>query len=74
MEERRKFELPGTGLRCGGCGEFLPHVDRTKETEGFVNRERRCPGCGQINVTDERVIHTRPVRAKRVTLRREDYL
>lgn len=72
--ERRIAETPGSGLKCGKCKAVLPSVTRTIETPGFINRERKCPSCGELNITDERVIHTRPIRSKRVRIRREDYL
>lgn len=72
--ERRIVQLPGHGLECGKCGTMLSGVDRTVTSEGFVLRERRCPACGELNTTSERVIATRAVRSHRVTIRREDYL
>lgn len=59
------FHLPGYGLRCAKCGEVLPSVARTITTDGFVTRERRCPGCGEVNITAERVIHAREPRRYR---------
>lgn len=59
------FNLPGYGLRCRKCDGVLPRAARTKTTDGFIIRERRCPNCGHLNVTDERVIHSRPVRQYR---------
>ena len=60
----REFVLPGSGLKCGNCGETLPIVNRTIKTPGFVTRERRCTKCGMINTTSERVINTRNKKGK----------
>ena len=72
--DREPFKLPGHGLVCKSCGTSLPEVNRTTTSDGFVMRERRCPKCGQVNVTDERVLTARAVRSRKVTIRREDYL
>jgi hypothetical protein len=60
----REFILPGSGLKCGECNSILPIVNRTIKTPGFVTRERRCPNCGKINTTSERVINTRNKKRK----------
>jgi phage FluMu protein Com len=57
------FNLPGYGLKCAKCRSVLSRVARTTTTEGFITRERRCPNCGEMHVTSERVIHSRPARA-----------
>lgn len=72
--ERRIVQLPGYGLSCGKCGSALPQVNRTTTSDGFVLRERRCPQCGELNTTSERVIATRSVRSHRITIDRRDYL
>mgnify|MGYP001604467665 CR=1 FL=1 len=72
--ERRVFELPGAGLVCGRCQTLLPAVNRTRTTEGFVIRERKCPNCGELNTTTERVIGTRPIRSRRISINRDDYV
>ena len=54
--EQREFKLPGSGLKCDNCGHSLPNVAHTRTTIGLIIRERRCPGCGQLNKTMERVI------------------
>lgn len=72
--ERRTFVLPGHGLKCGKCGATLPAVDRTRASEGFILRERRCVECGELSVTSERVIDTRPIRGRKITIRRDEYL
>lgn len=59
MADNRQFQLPGGGLKCGGCGRTLLHVNRTIKTAGFVTRERICEHCGKINTTSERIINTR---------------
>jgi len=59
VAEWRSFQLPGAGLQCGHCGEFLPRVFRTITSRGFITRERICPKCGKINTTSERVLNTR---------------
>lgn len=74
MIERRAVQLPGAGLHCGKCDAVLPSVHRTIDTPGFITRERKCPNCGELNTTSERVINTRPVRARRTVIRREEYL
>ena len=50
------FKLPGSGLKCDKCGGDLPSVAHTRKTIGLIIRERRCPGCGELNKTVERVI------------------
>ena len=72
--ERRIVVLPGHGLECGKCGGSLPDVNRTTTSNGFVLRERRCPQCGELNATTERVIATRAVRSRRITIDRSEYL
>lgn len=59
MGENRQFKLPGSGLQCDSCGENLPNVDHTRRTLGLIIRERRCPKCGELNKTIERVIQRR---------------
>jgi hypothetical protein len=54
--EGREFKLPGAGLKCDSCGHSLPSVAHTRTTIGLIIRERRCPGCGELNKTLERVI------------------
>ena len=56
MNDKRTFNLPGHGLQCDACGETLPSVAHTRKTIGMIVRERRCPGCGALNKTVERVI------------------
>ena len=56
MNDKRTFSLPGHGLQCDACGETLPNVAHTRKTIGMIVRERRCPGCGELNKTVERVI------------------
>jgi hypothetical protein len=51
-----EFKLPGSGLKCDKCGENLPSVAHTRKTIGLIIRERRCPGCGELNKTIERVV------------------
>lgn len=63
MAEFRKFDLPGVGLKCSGCGTVLPNVNRTVKTDGFITRERICIKCGMVSTTSERVINTRERRA-----------
>ena len=58
MAEQRAFRLPGAGLKCEVCTTDLVKVYRTKPSEGFIMRERRCPKCGHKNQTFERVINT----------------
>lgn len=74
MAERRLVKLPGCGLHCGKCDAVLPSVHRTIDTPGFITRERKCPNCGELNVTSERVINTRPIRLRRTRIDRGDYL
>lgn len=70
--ERRIVQLPnGVGLPCRKCGAALPAVTRTITSEGFVIRERKCPECKELNITDERVISSRPTR--RVVIKPSDY-
>ena len=52
----KPFKLPGCGLQCDACGENLPSVAHTRKTSGLIIRERRCPKCGELNKTVERVI------------------
>lgn len=54
--EHRTFQLPGGGLKCDACGSELPSVAHTRKTVGMIIRERRCPNCGELNKTMERVI------------------
>lgn len=56
MGEFREFKLPGAGLKCDSCGGDLPSVAHTRRTVGMIIRERRCPTCGELNKTMERVI------------------
>lgn len=58
----RVFKVPGSGLRCGNCNEFLSSVYRSIPSPGFMTRERVCSHCGKINTTSERVIETRDKR------------
>lgn len=58
-EERRKMQLPGSGLKCGSCNAELGRVSRTTRTAGFILRERICPECRAKNITSERVIASR---------------
>jgi len=53
-----EFKLPGSGLKCqaDGCGAVLPSVAHTRTTIGLIIRERRCPKCGELNKTVERVV------------------
>lgn len=54
--EHRTFHLPGGGLKCDACGHELPNVAHTRKTPGLIVRERRCPNCGELNKTVERVV------------------
>lgn len=56
MGEHREFQVPGGGLKCDDCGGPLPRVAHTRPTPGLIVRERRCPVCGHLNKTIERVI------------------
>ena len=51
-----EFKLPGSGLKCDSCDTVLPRVAHTRPTSGMIIRERRCPKCGHLNKTIERVI------------------
>lgn len=62
-DELRSFDLPGSGLHCSVCGAGLPATSRRVNHPGFIVRERRCPNCGKINDTTERVIGARDVRS-----------
>jgi transcriptional regulator NrdR family protein len=55
-EPLRNVNLPGDGLKCDQCGGALPRVAHTRPTPGLIVRERRCPVCGHLNKTIERVI------------------
>lgn len=57
MADFPAFRLPGHGLQCDACGETLPNVAHTRRTVGMIIRERRCPKCGELNKTIERVIN-----------------
>ena len=60
-----EFRRPADGLKCQGCGAELRAVYRTKQTAGFVMRERVCPHCQTLHTTSERIITARPRFEKR---------
>ncbi len=64
MEQRRTFNLPGSGLHCGSCDAALPKVRDTRQIGGLIVRQRICPACGAVNETAERVFNTRPKRSR----------
>lgn len=70
--ERRIVQLPnGVGLPCRNCGAALAEVTRTITSKGFLVRHRKCPECKELNITDERVISSRP--SRRVVIRPSEY-
>lgn len=58
MNDRRIIRIRKCQLKCERCEHTLSRVTRTKNTAGFVLRERQCAICGHVNVTSERVIPT----------------
>jgi transcriptional regulator NrdR family protein len=63
MNEPRTFNIRGTGLRCGNCGEVLTSVEDSRRTEGLIIRRRYCQ-CGHVNETIERVIGSHALQRK----------
>jgi transcriptional regulator NrdR family protein len=60
-----EFRKQGDGLRCQKCDAELQSVYRTRQTAGFVLRERLCPSCNTLHTTGERILNARPRFEKR---------
>lgn len=54
---------PTEGVRCQTCGNRRTRIELTRREGDHVTRHRRCPYCGQMTVTSERVVVSRPVPA-----------